>query len=138
MATAHIKYLGNLRTESIHHESNSTILSDAPKDNNGNGEYFSPTDLTAVSLATCMLTVMGISASQKGHNFSEAEATVQKTMGTAPRRIVRLDVHIKIKDENFTQEQKRSLERTAKNCPVALSLHPDIIQEVNFDFYRER
>ncbi len=136
MTTATIKYLGNLRTESLHHESNSTIFSDAPKDNNGNGENFSPTDLTAVSLASCMLTVMGISAAKKGYNFTEASATVQKTMGTAPRRIVRLEIQVRVKDEAYTDEQKHSLKQIAKKCPVALSLHPDIVQEVYFEFYQ--
>ena len=83
-----------------------------------------------------MLTVMGISAAKKGYKFTEASATVQKTMGTAPRRIVGLEIQVRIKDEAYTDEQKHSLEQIAKKCPVALSLHPDIVQEVCFEFYQ--
>jgi len=134
MPTATVQYLGNLRTSAVHSESQVKIITDAPKDNNGNGESFSPTDLTAVSLASCMLTLMGITARKKGIDFNEASATVLKNMAEAPRRIDALDVEIQIKDENFSDKQRAILENAARSCPVAKSLHPDIAQRVSFKY----
>lgn len=134
MATATLTYLGNLRNEITHSESQIKIITDAPKDNNGNGASFSPTDLTAVSLGSCMLTIMGINAASKGIKFTQAEAIVQKHMAADPRRISAIEVNLKIKDEQYSSREKAVLERSAITCPVALSLHPEIEQRVTFEY----
>lgn len=136
MTTATIVYQGNLRNELTHSESNVRMVTDAPKDNNGNGASFSPTDLTAVSLGACMLTIMGINASAKGFEFVEATASILKEMTSSPRRIGRIEVKLKIKDESYSKREKAILESSALNCPVALSLHPDIEQKVYFEYYQ--
>lgn len=132
MDTATVKYLGDLRTSAFHLKSSEQLLTDAPTDNNGKGESFSPTDLTAISLATCMLTMMGIAARKNDVPFSDAHASIKKHMTSAPRRIEKIEVEIQMKVEQYTQDQKSLLEKAAINCPVAKSLHPDLIQEVRF------
>lgn len=132
MDTATVKYLGDLRTAAVHLKSNEQIRTDAPTDNNGKGESFSPTDLAAVSLASCMLTVMGITASKHGIAFSNANASLKKHMASSPRRIEKIEVEIQMKDEHYSPREKSLLEKAAINCPVAQSLHPDLIQQVRF------
>lgn len=134
MDTATVKYLGDLRTTAVHMKSSEQLLTDAPTDNNGKGESFSPTDLTAVSLATCMLTVIGIAARKHGIAFSNASAVVKKHMASAPRRIEKIEVEIQMKDEQYSRRQKSLLEKAAINCPVAKSLHPALIQEMRFKY----
>lgn len=133
MATSKVTYLGNLRTSSIHIASGSEIISDAPIDNNGKGEAFSPTDTVANALASCMFTVMGIKARDLDIDFSNATAEVTKIMGTEPRRITEIQVtfnmNISVSDKN-----KTILEKTAMTCPVFNSLHPDIKKEVVFNW----
>lgn len=133
MATSKVTYLGNLRTSSIHIASGSEIISDAPIDNNGKGEAFSPTDTVANALASCMFTVMGIKARDLDIDFSNATAEVTKIMGTEPRRITEIQVtfnmNIAVSDKN-----KTILEKTAMTCPVFNSLHPDIKKEVVFNW----
>jgi len=133
MSTANIIYQGNLRTTSTHLRSGDKIITDAPVDNNGNGEAFSPTDLLSSSLGSCMLTIMGISASKNDINFNTASVSITKNMGTNPRRVCKIDVALNI-EGNFTLNEKKILERAAVNCPVAKSLHPDIIQDVSFNY----
>jgi uncharacterized OsmC-like protein len=136
MNTSKVIYLGELRTNAQHLQSQNTIVTDAPVDNQGKGEAFSPTDLAATSLASCMLTVIGIYAQSNGIQMKGSEATVKKIMSTdAPRRIVQIDVFVNIITEHPLDEKHRTIfERTAHTCPVAKSLHPDIFQNIKLNF----
>ena len=129
--TSKVTYLGDLRTSSIHINSGSEIISDAPLDNNGKGEAFSPTDTVANALASCMMTVMGIKARTMEIDFTGATAEVTKHMNAEPRRISKIEVHF---DMGIAADEKSRtiLERTALTCPVHLSLHPDIEKVVTF------
>lgn len=127
-------YLGELRTLSKHLRSGSEIITDAPTDNHGKGEAFSPTDLTASSLLTCMLTVMGIHANKNGLHMGELSGTIEKHMTAAPRRIESLKVEIQFKGSSLSKAERTMLENIAINCPVALSLHPDVVQQVAFKY----
>lgn len=127
-----VKYSGQLRTISTHIKSGEQIITDAPVDNNGKGEAFSPTDMVANSVAACMLTVMGIAAKKRNINIDGTSATVEKIMATNPRRIARLNIEVQLPNNNFTVEKKELLERVALNCPVILSIHPDIEKNVIF------
>lgn len=133
MATSKVTYLGDLRTSSMHLQSGSVIVSDAPLDNNGKGEAFSPTDTVANGLASCMFTVMGIKARDLDIDFSGSTAEVTKIMGTEPRRITEIHVtfHFSIHPED---KIKTILERTAMTCPVFYSLHPEIKKEIVFNW----
>ena len=133
MGTSKVTYLGDLRTSSIHINSGSEIISDAPLDNNGKGEAFSPTDTVANALASCMFTVMGIKAREMEVDFSGATAEVTKIMGTEPRRITEIHVTFEMNLE-ADEKIKTILERTAMTCPVFYSLHPDIKKEVVFNW----
>ena len=133
MATSKVTYLGDLRTSSIHLQSGSEIISDAPIDNNGKGEAFSPTDTVANGLASCMFTVMGIKARDLAVDFSGSSAEVTKVMAAEPRRIS--EIHV-IFNMNLKADEKTKtiLERTALTCPVHFSLHPDIKKEIVFNW----
>ena len=131
MPTSKVTYLGDLRTSSIHLQSGSEIISDAPTDNNGKGEAFSPTDTVANGLASCMFTVMGIKAHDLGVDFSGSTAEVTKIMAAEPRRIS--EIHINFNMNLAADEKTKTiLERTAMTCPVFYSLHPDIKKEISF------
>ncbi len=133
MATSKVMYLGDLRTSSIHVQSGSEIISDAPLDNNGKGEAFSPTDTVANGLASCMFTVMGIKARDLGVDFSGSTAEVTKIMAAEPRRIS--EIHVTFNMNLETDEKTKTIfERTAMTCPVHFSLHPDIIREIVFNW----
>ena len=129
--TSNVNYKGGLRTVCEHIKSASVLETDAPIDNNGNGERFSPTDLVATALASCMITVMGIKANESGIAFDTINAEVQKIMTTNPRRISVIQVVISVQ-ETWTDKEKNIMENIAKTCPVAKSLHPDLIQNVKF------
>ena len=129
--TSVVNYLGNLRTESIHLSSNNKIVTDAPLDNNGKGETFSPTDLVASSLSSCILTVIGIVSTKIKYDLTNTKSSVKKIMGDKPRRIVEIEVKIKF-SQSTDSKTKSIIEKTALNCPVAKSLHPDIKQNVSF------
>jgi uncharacterized OsmC-like protein len=131
--TSKVTYLGNLRTSSIHLQSGSEIISDAPLDNNGKGEAFSPTDTVANALASCMMTVMGIKADSLDVNLSGAVAEVTKVMNADPRRIGIIEVVFKM-PANVDQKNKTILEKTAMTCPVFLSLHPEVEKNISFDW----
>jgi putative redox protein len=131
--TSSIKYKGGLRTEATHLGSDSIICTDAPIDNNGKGALFSPTDLTATSLASCMLTVMGIAAASDGTQFDNVTASVKKIMASNPRRISEIHVTIECNHE-WTEKEKNRMQRIAVNCPVAKSLHSNIKQVVDFSY----
>ncbi|MFY8182202.1 MAG: OsmC family protein [Flavobacterium sp.] len=133
MATSKVTYLGDLRTSSIHLQSGSVIISDAPIDNNGKGEAFSPTDTVANGLASCMFTVMGIKARDLEVDFSNSTAEVTKIMGTEPRRIK--EIHVTFNMNLIADDKTKTiLERTAMTCPVFYSLHPDIKKEIVFNW----
>ncbi|OZI05291.1 osmotically inducible protein OsmC [Siphonobacter sp. BAB-5385] len=135
MATAKITYLGQLRTQGVHLKSGSEILTDAPVDNHGKGEAFSPTDLVASALGSCMLTIMGIVAQRDGIDITGTEVEVTKSMAESPRRIGQLEVKLKIKtNQPLTETRRKKLENAALTCPVAESLHPDLKQVVSFEF----
>jgi uncharacterized OsmC-like protein len=133
MTTSKVTYLGELRTSSIHLQSGSEIISDAPIDNNGKGEAFSPTDTVANGLASCMFTVMGIKAREMGVDFSGSTAEVTKVMAANPRRISEIHVTFNMSIE-ADEKTKTILERTALTCPVHYSLHPDIKREIVFNW----
>ncbi|AUD01992.1 OsmC family protein [Spirosoma pollinicola] len=133
MATIHIDYLGELRTECVHLQSGTHINTDAPTDNQGRGEAFSPTDLVANALGTCIITTMAIFARRDGIELKGSKLDVTKIMTThPPRRIARIVVDLTLQAENLPDEETRvRLEKIAHTCPVAISLHPDIEQAVS-------
>lgn len=132
MITSKVIYSGGLRTRATHERSGDTIITDAPLDNHGKGEAFSPTDLMSTSLAACMLTTMGIACEARGMNMDGAMAEVTKIMAANPRRVAEIHVTITMPHKGYTDEQKKMLENTAHTCPVALSLHPSLIQKITF------
>ncbi|MFM1874584.1 MAG: hypothetical protein RL266_321 [Bacteroidota bacterium] len=134
MATSEVVYLGELSTEATHLKSSSVINTDAPTDNNGLGRTFSPTDLLATSLASCMLTIMGIRANESGWDIVGTKASVTKIMESNPRRVSEIQVRIEIVDRNLSDAQKTILEKAALTCPVALSLSQTLKQEVTFSY----
>lgn len=133
MATSKVTYLGDLRTSSEHLQSGNTIITDAPTDNHGKGEAFSPTDSVANALATCMFTVMGIKARDLEVDFSGSIAEVTKVMGTDPRRITEIQITFQMAIA-VEEKVKIILEKTAMTCPVLYSLHPDIKKEIVFNW----
>lgn len=135
MTTIETKYLGDLRVESTHVRSGQKLISDAPVDNNGKGEAFSPTDLLATALATCMLTVMGISAREHHIDMDEVTCSVIKIMASGPRRVSEVQLEFNFpKGQKYSDKEKAILERSARTCPVAKSVHPELVQNVVFNF----
>ncbi len=134
MATVTTKYLGSLRTESIHVQSGNKLITDAPVDNQGRGEAFSPTDLVATAFGCCVLTIMGIAAQTHGFSIEGAEVQTTKVMGTDPRRIVELVSEFTMPHDNYSPKQKKIIELTAKECPVFNSLHPDMKKTITFKY----
>lgn len=131
MAHFSTKYLGTLRCENVHNQSGTIIHTDAPTDNLGKGEAFSPTDLCALSLTTCIITTMGIYAQLKEFKIASITAETKKIMASDPRRISRIESNIRIElGPNGTDRQREGLERIVRSCPVSRSLHPDIEQAV--------
>jgi putative redox protein len=129
--TAEITYTGNLHTQAKHMQSGTIIATDAPKDNQGEGAAFSPTDLLATSLATCILTTMAIVAKRDGITMDSAKAEVVKVMEANPRRVA--EVHVKVTfPKSYEEKERKILENTAHTCPVAKSLHPDLKQILEF------
>lgn len=131
MATSKVKYLGDLRTEAEHVQSGTKIMTDAPVDNNGKGEKFSPTDIVATALASCALTIMGIAARTHEIPFNEVESEIEKIMAANPRRIDAIKVKFTIGDK-LDDKQKKILETAALTCPVAKSLSADLTQDMSF------
>lgn len=134
MNTSRITYLGELRTQAEHIRSGNTLITDAPVDNQGKGEFFSPTDLLATSLGSCMVTIMGMSARTHGFNIDGTTIDVLKVMGTNPRRVVEVVIDLHFPHGNYSEKEKKLLELAARECPVAQSLHPDLKQTVRFHF----
>jgi uncharacterized OsmC-like protein len=135
MPTVQTTYLGQLRTEATHVASGNSLITDAPVDNHGRGEAFSPTDLTSASLGSCMMTIMGIVAERDGIDLSGTTFGVTKHMNPSPRRIAKIEVNFSVKSaQPLTEAQQQKLRNAALTCPVALSLHPEIEQVVEFSF----
>ena len=131
MNTFKIKYLGNLRTSAIHVDSGSKISTDAPKDNHGLGETFSPTDMVCTALASCILTIMAIAVEKNDIDIKNTQAIVKKTMGNNPRKIAKIEIDIRFPKE-YDVKTKTILERAAYNCPVHHSLSESVEKKINF------
>lgn len=127
--TSKITYLGELRTSSIHLQSGTEILSDAPTDNRGRGEAFSPTDTVANALGSCMISIMGIKALDMGLDMTGSTVEVTKVMQAEPRKIAKIGIVINMTLQ-ADEKTRTIMERVAMTCPVSLSLHPDIEQDV--------
>jgi len=131
--TSKVTYLGDLRTQNEHLKSGNTYITDAPIDNQGKGEAFSPTDTIATGLANCMLTIMGIKANQMKLSLNGTTAIVTKTMGVDPRRISKIKVEFDFPNEIDVKSQK-ILMHVANTCPVHYSIHPDIEKDIIFNW----
>ena len=133
--TSKIVYKGDLRTEMTHLQSGTIVETDAPVDNNGKGERFSPTDLVATALGSCMLTIMGIAGNTHNINVTGTEVEITKIMTAAPRKIGEIIVHLHIKgQDSYSQKEKAILENAALTCPVFLSLSEDTKKTVEFSW----
>ncbi len=134
MATISSKYLGELRTESVHLKSGKVLLTDAPVDNNGKGEAFSPTDLLAAALCSCMMTIMGIKAKKEGYNLEGLSAEVTKVMHDAPRKVKAIQIIFEWPQPTVSGHALQQLKEAALTCPVALSLAENLHQDITFKF----
>lgn len=134
MSTITTLYSGELRTQAVHLASGNTLITDAPVDNNGRGEAFSPTDLVCAALGSCMLTIMGIVAQRHGLNLEGTRIEITKIMAANPRRIAEVILQFTLPPNHFTEKERDLLEQAARTCPVALSLHPDVKQTITFDY----
>lgn len=128
--TAKVIYNGELRTTCTHVQSGQELITDAPLDNNGKGQAFSPTDLLATSLVACMQTIVGIYCNAHQIAFLGCEGSVEKIMYSSPRRIGELNVHLDFKQNNWAESIQKRIQHAAETCPVAKSLHPDIAMHV--------
>ena len=129
-----VSYRGGLRTEAVHLKSGVKIITDAPVDNHGKGESFSPTDLVSGALCSCMMTIMGILADREGIRLEGLKGEVVKVMAASPRKIAEIHISFKHTSLDATAEQKEKLKRAALTCPVALTLGSNVIQKIKFDF----
>lgn len=134
MSTSKITYNGGLRTTAIHERSGDEIITDAPIDNKGKGEAFSPTDLLATSLGNCMLTIVGIAANEHGFNIDGTTCNITKIMAENPRRVAEIVVDFQFPANNYSEKDKKIIERSANTCPVMYSLHPDLKKTVIFNY----
>jgi putative redox protein len=134
METAATTYKGELRTEITHLRSGSVIITDAPIDNKGKGEHFSPTDLVASALGSCIFTIMGISARENGFSIDGSSCRITKIMTENPRKIGEIKIDFDFTANEYTAKQRKQLEYCVKTCPVALSLNESVIQNVKLIF----
>jgi len=134
MATVKTVYLGDLRTENEHLQSGNKIITDAPTDNQGKGEAFSPTDLLATALGNCIMTIMGIKARDNGIDIRGTEIEITKIMASDPRRVAEVIVDFTFPKKGYTEEEKKLVESVAGISPVPLSLHPDLKQTIKFNW----
>ena len=132
LMTSTIKYIGDLRTESTHLSSGKKIITDAPIDNHGMGESFSPTDLVATSLASCMLTIIGIYCQNHAIEFKNGYVEVEKIMGTNPRRIEKINLNIDLSENRWDETTRLKVIAACKDCPVAKTLEGNVLMEFNF------
>ena len=133
METAKVVYLGEIRTQATHLRSGSKIITDAPVDNHGKGEAFSPTDLLATSLGTCMVTIMGISAETHGFNIDGTVIHVTKIMKENPRRVGEVIVDFDFRKTDYSEKERKLIWHAARTCPVMLSLHPDLVRTIRMN-----
>ena len=133
MATIETIYLGDLRTEITHVQSGNKVITDAPTDNNGKGEYISPTDMVAAALGSCMMTLMAIAARRLEIELKGTRIEIQKVMAADPRRIAEISLDFYFPCE-YSEKDRKILERAAETCPVGKSLHPDLKQVVNYHY----
>ena len=131
--TSKVTYTGNLRTNCVHLRSGSEFITDAPVDNNGLGQAFSPTDTVATAVASCMLTVMGIKARDLGTDLTDSYAEITKHMASNPRRISKDEVRLRLPAKTSEKHQK-ILENTGNTCPVIQSINPEIIKELHYQW----
>jgi putative redox protein len=134
METAKTKYIGDLRSEIIHVRSGSVIITDAPVDNKGKGEHFSPTDMVASALGSCIFTIMGIAAREHEFSIDGSTCSITKIMTEKPRKIGEIKIEFDFTGNDYTDKQKKILEYCVKTCPVALSLHESVFQNVTLKF----
>lgn len=134
METTQTEYLGELRTQATHVYSGNTIITDAPLDNKGKAEAFSPTDLLATALGSCMITIMGIAAREHGFDMDGTTAKIWKIMESNPRRVSEVKIDLTFPKNNYSEKEKKIIERSAFTCPVYLSLHPDLKKIITFNF----
>lgn len=134
METIHTIYLGDLRTSAKHLSSGNTLITDAPVDNQGKGEAFSPTDLLAASLGSCMTTIMGIAGRTHGIALEGMQVRITKVMAASPRRVAAVHIEFDMPSRDFSDKEKAILDQAARTCPVALSLHPELKQEIRFNY----
>jgi putative redox protein len=134
METTRTQYLGDLRTQMTHVRSGSVIITDAPVDNKGRGEYFSPTDLVASALGSCIFTIMGIAAREHGFSIDGSSCTITKVMADKPRKIAEIRIEFDFTSNIYTDKQKTILEHCVKTCPVALSLNESVNQNITLRF----
>lgn len=134
MTKMSVSYVGNLRCEVLHDQSGTVLETDAPLDNKGKGERFSPTDLLCTSLATCILTTMAIAAQERNWKFEGVEASIEKIMNQTPRRIGEIKIHFTFPDLGYDDLSKEKIQRYAHACPVSKSLSTDVIQTISFEF----
>jgi putative redox protein len=127
-------YIGELRTCAVHTRSGVELITDAPPDNKGKGESFSPTDLLAASLGSCMLTIMGIAAREHGFNIDGTQVKIWKIMASDPRRVGEVKIELTFPKNNFSEKEKKFIERSAFTCPVYLSLHPEMKKTIEFKY----
>lgn len=135
METIVTQYTTDLHTQATHLYSGSEIMTDAPLDNKGKAEFFSPTDLVATALASCMMTVMGILGNREGFSMDGTTARVTKIMGNDPRRIAEILIELDFPPNNYSVKEKAYIEGAARACPVAKSLHPDLKQTILFHYH---
>ena len=134
MPTIRSKYSGDLRTQAEHIRSGQSIITDAPVDNNGKGEAFSPTDLVSAALGSCMMTMMGIYARNNNIDMLGMKMEITKHMSSGPRRIDSIDIQFEWENPPANSEEREKLKHIARTCPVALSLRQDLKQNIVFDF----
>ena len=134
MTTVKTTYLGELRTENIHLQSGSKIITDAPCDNRGKGEAFSPTDLLATALGNCIMTIMGIKAIDNGIDLIGTEIEITKIMASDPRRVAEVILEFNFPKKGYSEAEKQLIESVAGTSPVPLSVHPDLKQTIRFNW----
>ncbi len=134
MTTIKTIYLGELRTENEHLQSGNKVITDAPTDNRGKGEFFSPTDLLATALGSCIMTIMGIKARDNNIDIEGTQVDVTKIMASDPRRVAEVIVEFTFPKKGYSEEEKQLVESVAGISPVSLSLHPDLKQTIRFNW----
>lgn len=134
METVKIEYVGGLRTECVHVKSGTKILTDAPTDNHGKGEFFSPTDLVATAYGSCMVSLIGIYCQSHDLDLTNGSVGVQKIMASEPRRIGELKINLDLSGNNWDELTQKKIQKVAETCPVAMSVSSEIIITLNVQF----